>query len=331
MSAIGAMMDPVDSTSGRMLALLSLLQSRRDWPGGVLADRLDVTVRTVRRDIDRLRELGYRIDATRGPDGGYRLAAGNELPPLLFDDDQAVAIGVALHLLAGGGTGLDDEVGLAAARALTTLRQIMPGRVARRVDAVPVTVVPAPHGPTITVDRDVLLTVSALARAREVLRFDYLHERTEAPRGPARQAEPHHVVTWNGRWYLIAWDLDHDEWRVYRVDRIRPRTPNGPRFVERPAVPGGDVATFLMGRFRGSTASAEWPCRGSVVVDLPVTAVQPYAADGVAEPLGPDRTRVSLGAWSWPALAARFCQFDAPSARSSTNRGCPRPRPLATT
>src|SRR4051812_18191991 len=210
-------------TSARLLALLSLLQARRDWPGALLAERLEVSARTVRRDVDRLRELGYPIATTKGPDGGYRLDAGAELPPLLFDDDQAVAIAVALRTATGAG------LGEAAARALNTVRQVMPARLRHRVDALHVTAVDR-AGPQ--VDPQVLAALSAAVHAREVLRFGY------ASAGPPRRAEPHHLVTWGGRWYLVAWDLDRGDWRTFRVDRISPRIPTGPRFVPR-ELPGG--------------------------------------------------------------------------------------------
>ncbi|WP_410669407.1 helix-turn-helix transcriptional regulator [Amycolatopsis sp. cmx-4-68] len=282
-------------TSARLLALLSLLQARRDWPGPLLAERLEVSARTVRRDVDRLRELGYPIATTKGPDGGYRLGAGTELPPLLFDDEQAVALAVALRTAAGAGI---EE---AAARALNTVRQVMPARLRHRVDALHVTAVSG-GGPT--VDPAVLATLSAAVHAREVLRFTY------AAADPPRRAEPHHLVTRGGRWYLVAWDLDRAGWRTFRVDRIAPRVPTGPRFTAR-ELPGGDVATFVADRFEGKDATGDWPCRGEVILDRPAHVVSAYARDGVVEELGPDRCRLVLGAWSWAGLAASIGRFDA--------------------
>ncbi|MDT0310469.1 transcriptional regulator [Streptomyces sp. DSM 44917] len=286
------------SSSSRLLSLLSLLQARPEWPGQLLAERLGVSPRTVRRDIGRLRDLGYPVAATKGPAGGYRLGAGTRLPPLLFDDEQAVALAVALRTAATSGAGVEE----AAARALHTVRQVLPARLRHRVDALDVTAVPHPHPQA---DPNVLLTLSAAVRARELLRFDYA---PATPDSPPRRAEPHHLVTWGGRWYLVAWDLEREAWRTFRADRITPRTPTGPRFAPR-ALPGGDVAAFVCDRFRGPGA---WPCRGEATLDLPAQAVAPYAQDGMVEPLGPDRCRLHLSSWSWPALAAAFARFDAP-------------------
>ncbi|MFK4266163.1 helix-turn-helix transcriptional regulator [Streptomyces milbemycinicus] len=299
-------------TSARLLSLLSLLQSRRDWPGQLLAERLEVSPRTVRRDVDRLRELGYPIVAVKGPDGGYRLSAGTELPPLLFDDEQAVALAVALQTATVTGAGIEE----AAARALSTVRQVLPTRLRHRVDALQVTAVERPGArPNPQVDPQVLMALSTAVRAREVLRFDYaapVPATGGADRAPAppRRVEPHHLITWGGRWYLVAWDLDRDDWRTFRVDRIAPHTPTGPRFTPR-ELPGGEVAAFVAGRFQGSDGSGGWPCRGEVILDLPADAVSTYAHDGLVEALGPDRCRLVLGAWSWPGLAAAIGRFDA--------------------
>lgn len=177
-------------TSARLLSLLSLLQARRDWPGALLAERLEVSPRTVRRDVDRLRELGYPISTTKGPDGGYRLDAGTELPPLLFDDEQAVALAIALQIAATTGAGIEE----AAARALNTVRQVMPARLRHRIDTVRVTAVersatrPAPQA-----DSGVLMTLSAAVHAREVLRFDYTPASPPAVDGDGVQIPPRRV------------------------------------------------------------------------------------------------------------------------------------------
>ncbi len=292
-------------TTSRMLQLLSLLQARRDWPGEVLAERLAVSVRTVRRDVDRLRELGYRVQAVKGPDGGYRLDAGSELPPLLFDDEQAVAVAIALQTATASGA----DIGEPAERALATVRTVMPSHLRHRVDALATAVAPVadPVGPVGPVDPTLLLAVSAAIRARETLRFDYRDE-TDAP---PRRAEPHHLVARAGRWYVIAWDVDRADWRVFRVDRMRPRSARGARFTLR-ELPGGDPHAFLASRFRGSVdGGGEWPCRGSIVLALPVDRVAPFAADAVVEAVDGSRTRVHAGSWSWAALAASLLRFDA--------------------
>ncbi|WP_219509818.1 helix-turn-helix transcriptional regulator [Nonomuraea ceibae] len=293
-------------TSARLLALLSLLQARRDWPGALLAERLDISPRTVRRDVDRLRELGYPILAIKGPDGGYRLDAGSELPPLLFDDEQAVALAIALQGAARSGAGIEE----AAARALHTVRQVMPARLRHRIDTFQVTAADAVR-PETRVDSGVLMTLSAAVHAREVLRFDYRRRTGERDPGPARRVEPHHLVTWGGRWYLVAWDLDRGDWRTFRADRITPRVPAaGPRFTPR-TLPGGDAAAFVAGRFRGAGGAGDWPCRGEVILGLPAAEVSRFAGEALVEELGPDRCRVVLGSWSWPGLAAALGRFDA--------------------
>ncbi|MFF8596963.1 helix-turn-helix transcriptional regulator [Streptomyces sp. NPDC015220] len=295
------------TTTSRLLNLLSLLQTRRDWPGTVLAERLAISRRTVRRDIDRLREMGYRIQATMGPDGGYRLDAGSELPPLLFDDEQVVALTVALQAATVIGAGLED----AALQALTTVRQVMPARLRHRVDQLEFTAVPRPgDGPPSPVSPQVLVALSSAVRAREVLRFDYASHRpdSDAPGAP-RRAEPHHLVTSHGRWYLVAWDLGHEDWRVFRADRISPRTPTGPRFAPR-EIPGGSVQDYVSARFKGSDQAETWPCVGTVILHRPADAVMPFAGDGTVEALGPRRCRYTVGSWSWIALASSLNRFD---------------------
>ncbi|GAA0937093.1 WYL domain-containing protein [Actinocorallia libanotica] len=307
MSASQGNIGGMPKTSARLLSLLSLLQARRDWPGSLLAERLDVSPRTVRRDVERLRELGYRVLAVKGPDGGYRLDAGAELPPLLFDDDQAVALAIALQTVAATGAGVEEG----AARALHTIRQVMPARLRHRVDALRVTAVERPASPTgPRVDGGVLMALSAAVHAREVLRFDYAGADGAPAQAPPRRVQPHHLVTWGGRWYLVAWDLDRDDWRIFRADRIAPRVPTGPRFTPRQP-PGGDVAAFITGRFQGSGASGGRPCRGEVILDLPASTVLRYTREGLVEELGPNRSRLVLGSWSWTALAADVGRFDA--------------------
>ena len=306
------------ATTSRMLQLLSLLQVHRTWSGDELAGRLEISHRTVRRDVDRLRELGYRVRSVKGPDGGYRLEAGAELPPLLFDDEQALALAVALQAAGSIGAGIEEG----AARALATVRQVLPARLRHRLDALQFSALPrAGRAPAQAVSPEVLLSISAAVRGRQVLRFDYTPAQEPpagtgelpADRGPdggPRRVEPHHLLNVAGRWYLLAWDLQRQDWRIFRADRMHPRSPAGPRFTPR-EVPGGDAGRFLAARFKGSAAADAWPCRGTVVLGLPATAVQPFAADGTVEDLGPARCRLDAGSWSWIALASSLGRFDA--------------------
>lgn len=297
------------TTTSRLLSLLSLLQTRRDWPGSVLAERLEISHRTVRRDVDRLREMGYSIQATMGPEGGYRLDAGSELPPLLFDDDQVIALAVALQAATATGAGIEE----AALRALTTVRQVMPSRLRHRLSALEFTTIPSRPGEATpdAADPDVLIALSTAIRARGVLRFDYASRSRDADAEPPapRRVEPHHLVTLSGRWYLVAWDLGTDEWRIFRADRIAPRTPTGPRFTPR-ELPGGDVTEYVSARFKGSERTNRWPCNGKVILSRPAGDVLPFAGDGVVEDLGPDRCSLEVGSWSWIALAAALSRFD---------------------
>jgi predicted DNA-binding transcriptional regulator YafY len=289
--------------------LLSLLQTQRDWPGTLLADRLKISHRTVRRDVDRLRDLGYNIQATMGPDGGYRLDAGSELPPLLFDDDQVIALTVALQAATVTGAGIEE----AAVRALTTMRQVMPSRLRHRLNSLEFTAIP--HGPgdarLSPVSPDVLVALSTAIRAHEVLRFDYASRlpSNTSEHIPPRRVEPLHLVVSQGRWLLIAWDLDRHDWRFFRVDRITPRTPTGLRFTPR-QIPGGDVREYVSARSKGSDLINAWPCSGTVTLHLAASAVIPFAGDGTVEDLGPSLSSLKAGSWSWAALAASFGQFE---------------------
>ena len=299
------------TTTSRLLNLLSLLQTRQDWPGSLLAERLEISHRTVRRDIDRLREMGYSIQATMGPDGGYRLGAGSELPPLLFDDDQTVAVAVALQTAPAAGVGIEEG----AIRALATIRQVMPSRLRHRLDALEVTAITSRpgSGTPARVSADVLVSLAGTVRAKEVLRFDYAARDADPeaePTGPPRRVEPHRIVTSHGRWYLLAWDLDREDWRLFSVDRINPRIPSGPRFTPR-EVPGGDVHEFVSARFKGRDVN-EWPCRGTVILDLPARGVLPFAGDGTVRAIDENRCSLEAGSWSWGSLAASFGRFEVP-------------------
>lgn len=275
-----------------MLSLLSLLQVHRDWPGDELADRLEVSPRTVRRDVDRLRGLGYRVESLRGPAGGYRLAAGADLPPLLFDDDQAVAIALALAVAPASGADIAES----AARALATVRQVMPSRLRARIDAVEAVTATG----SVRADPEVLVAVSEAVHLREVLRFGYGDD--ERP----HRVEPHAVVARNGRWYLLDWDLERQDWRTHRIDRITPRTRTRVPFTPR-AIPGGDAVAFVSARFKGSDHEDVWPCVGTAVLEVSARTIAPYLpADAELEPLGRDRCRLTRGSWSWEGLAAAF-------------------------
>lgn len=297
------------TTSQRLLSLLSLLQARRDWPGALLADRLEVSERTVRRDVDRLRELGYPIHATKGRDGGYRLDAGTQMPPLLFDDEQAVALALALRTAVSAGAGIEE----AAARALSTVRQVMPARLRARIDALEMTAANRAERDT-QADVDVLLAIGAAIRAREELRFDYRPSAatTEADSAmpPVRRVQPHHLVARAGRWYVVGWESRREEWRIYRADRMTPRIPNGPRFTPK-EIPGGNVDSYLEARFKGSQTANTWPCQGEVIVHLPAEQVVPFAGDGTVEALTAQRCRLRMGSWSWTGLTAALLRFDA--------------------
>ncbi|MFK4083204.1 helix-turn-helix transcriptional regulator [Kribbella sp. NPDC020789] len=294
----------MSETSARLLSLLSLLQARRDWPGALLAERLEVSARTVRRDVDRLRDLGYPVRAIKGPDGGYRLDAGAELPPLLFDDDQAIAVAVALQTATTTVAGIEEG----ALRALATVRQVMPARLRQRVDALQVTTIDRYPNRRTTVDSNQLIAIGMAVRAQEVLRFDY--QSPGAPEGewpPPRKVEPHHLVTWGGRWYLIGWDLDRKDWRTFRVDRMTPKSPTGPRFSPR-ELPAADVAEYIARQFKTNN---QFPCRGEAVLQLPADEVAPWSGqDTMVEAVTPTSCRVTMTAWSWVGLAARFAMFE---------------------
>jgi predicted DNA-binding transcriptional regulator YafY len=228
----------VGDPSGRMLHLLSLLQTHRFWPGGELSDRLEVSPRTLRRDIDRLRELGYRIEATRGIEGGYRLEAGADLPPLLLEDEEAVAIAVGLRSAADGPVQGIEE---AALRALTKLEQVLPRRLRRRVNDLGAVTVALRTGSGPRVDWSVLTTLAQACRDTVRVGFTYVARDGETTE---RTVEPHRLVSAGWRWYLVAWDVDRRDWRTFRADRIDGRVELLTGFNPR-ALPAADAATFV--------------------------------------------------------------------------------------
>jgi predicted DNA-binding transcriptional regulator YafY len=227
--------------SSRLLTLLSLLQARRDWPGGELAGRLDVSRRTIRRDVERLRELGYPVESLTGPAGGYRLAAGTAMPPLLLDDDEAIAIAVGLRTAARASvTGIEET----SVRALVKLEQVLPAHLRRRVQALGASTAILPAGGP-TVDPQVLTVLAGACRDRECVRFGY---RARDGAFGRREVEPHALVNRGRRWYLVCWDRGRDDWRTFRVDRIEEPSALAVRFAGR-ALPADDPAAFVEQRF----------------------------------------------------------------------------------
>jgi predicted DNA-binding transcriptional regulator YafY len=280
-------------TPGRLLRLLSLLQSHRDWSGTELAERLGVTTRTVRRDVDRLRELGYPVHAAMGPVGGYRLGAGAELPPLLLDDDEAVAVTIALH------TSGSEE---ASQRALSKLSRVLPSRLRRRVAALEASMLALPvRGPVVAASA--LTAVSAAIRGAETLRFDYVSHGGESSR---RSVEPHRLVSWGRRWYLVGWDTTRGDWRTFRVDRLTLRTPNGPRFTHRPP-PDGDLTAYLtrtMGR-------ELWPLRAVLKIHAPAAELA-GRVEGEVTPIDARTCRLELASDSFDLVAFVVGMLDVP-------------------
>src|SRR5436190_21904898 len=227
----------MSQTSSRLLQLLSLLQGRRDWPGGELADRLQVSGRTVRRDIERLRALGYPVESRTGPAGAYRLRAGSALPPLLLDDEEAIAIAVGLRTAARASvTGIEET----AVRALVKLEQVLPAHLRRRVGALGAATFTLPvAGPT--VDPQHLTVIAAACRDSECLRFGY---RSRDGTESRREVEPHSLVNHGRRWYLAAWDRGRDDWRTFRIDRLTNPASTGLRFAPR-RLPAKDAAAYI--------------------------------------------------------------------------------------
>ncbi|MFE2299646.1 helix-turn-helix transcriptional regulator [Streptomyces sp. NPDC059445] len=225
-------------TPARLLQLLSLLQTPREWPGGELSERLGVSRRTVRRDIDRLRELGYPVQATKGADGGYRLVAGTAMPPLVLDDEEAVAIAVGLRAGAGHAVAGVDE---ASVRALAKLEQVLPSRLRRRVSMLQAATTPLTSGDGASIAPETLTVMASAIAGTERLRFAY---RSGDGTPSRRLTEPYRLVSTGRRWYLVAYDVDRDDWRTFRVDRVSEPFATGARFTPR-ELPTGNAAEFL--------------------------------------------------------------------------------------
>lgn len=286
------------NTSSRTLRLLSLLQAHRHWRGSDLADRLGVSERTLRRDVDRLRDLGYDVDATPGVDGGYQLRAGSALPPLTVDDEEAVALAVGMQAATDGAVpGLEE----ASVRALGKVVQVLPPRLRRRVEALRAMTVPGswgagPAGPA--VDTEALVAVAQACRDGERLRFDYTAREGEAS---ARHVEPHRLVRLGRRWYLAAWDLDRADWRSFRLDRLREPRATGAHFAPR-VPPGGDAAEYV----KSAIVGLQNPHH--VVVEVAAAAEVVRARIGrwsTVTALDAERCRVDMTAdqLEWPAMA----------------------------
>jgi len=248
-------------TSARLLKLLSLFQVQRYWSGADLSDRLEITGRTLRRDVDRLRSLGYPVHSSSGTAGGYQLGAGATLPPLLLDDEEAVAVALGLRTSASGGvTGIEE----ASVRALMKLEQVLPPRLRHRVSALHLFIVPLGH-PGPTVDAEHLSVIAGACRDRERIRFNY-HNRTGAP--SARAVEPHRLVHTGQRWYLVAWDIGRKDWRCFRIDRIEGKPKRSTLFKPRKP-PEGGFAAFAS----KSVSYVAYPYRARVTLLAPVEAI----------------------------------------------------------
>ncbi|SDE72942.1 Predicted DNA-binding transcriptional regulator YafY, contains an HTH and WYL domains [Blastococcus fimeti] len=280
----------------RTLRLLSILQQRRHWAGGELAERLGVSLRTLRRDVERLRELGYPVEAQPGVDGGYRLAPGAALPPLVLDDDEAVALTVGLQAAASSAVAGMAE---ASVRALTTVIQVLPARLRRRADALSAMTVPAPGGTSgAVVDPQVLVAVAGACRETERLEFRYTAAdgaRTE------RLTEPFRLVAMGRRWYLVAYDLGRGDWRSFRLDRLSDPRGTGQRFAPRP-LPAEDAAAFV----RHGTDARSAAHLVEALVEAPAEDVRrrigPWATI-TDQPDGTCRLRMETYDLNWAALA----------------------------
>jgi predicted DNA-binding transcriptional regulator YafY len=283
-------------TATRLLRLLTLLQTRPVWTGQVLADRLEVTTRTVRRDVARLRRLGYPIEATAGADGGYRLGAGGDLPPLLLDDDEAVAVVLGLSTAVVAGV---DGIADASTRVLTKLDQVLPPRVRARVSELSSMTLDARAGPggVTTVDATKLLTIAGHCARAEELRFRYVARTGVETR---RRTEPYRLVRSGRRWYLVAFCRDRGDWRSFRVDRMDRLVEGGERFVRGPDLP--DAAEFVA----DAVGHAGYPVRATVrlPVDVVTARAELSAWFGRCEDDGAGGTLLSVGGSEPTSLAA---------------------------
>jgi len=280
-------------TSARLLRLLSLFQARRYWSGQDLAERLEVTERTVRRDVDRLRSLGYPIHSTSGTGGGYQLGAGATLPPLLLDDDEAVAVALGLRTAASGTVAGIEEASL---RALAKLEQVLPSRLRSRVTALHSVIIPMmTTGPT--VDAGSLSHIAGACRDHEGLRFRY---RSRSGTATERAVEPHRLVHTGRRWYLVAWDVDRGDWRTFRVDRIDGELSTERRFIPREP-PNADIAAYVS----RAVSYLAYPYRARAILQAPVETVAERIPPtvGVLEALDEHTCVLEIGSNSLDMLA----------------------------
>ncbi len=286
-------------TSSRLLTLLSLLQERRDWPGGELAERLEVSGRTIRRDVERLRGLGYPVESLTGPAGGYRLRAGTAMPPLLLDDDEAIAIAVGLRTAARASVRGIEETSV---RALVKLEQVLPSHLRRRVRALgAATSAIAPGGPE--VDAQVLSVLAAACRDAERVRFAY---RGRDGAGSRREVEPHSLVNVGRRWYLVAWDRGREGWRTFRVDRLSRPVAAGARFEPR-ELPAKDGAAYVS----QSLSAAPNRYEARVTLHAPIDSIRRWVPGhwGSLEPLDDERCEFRTGDDDLDWLALRIMMF----------------------
>jgi predicted DNA-binding transcriptional regulator YafY len=281
-------------TSERLLRLLAVLSSRRSFTGSELAERLEITDRTLRRDVDRLRNLGYPVQSTSGVAGGYRLGAGADLPPLLLDDDEAVAVSIGLRTAAGGTVAEMDE---ASVRALGKLERVLPERLRKRVEALHAFIVPfANTGPT--VDAETLSTIASACHDHERLCFTY---RARDGAVAARVTEPCGMVCTGRRWYLVAWDLDRADFRTFRVDRMEAPIGVGPRFPPRDP-PDRDLAAYVS----RSVSTGPYAVVANVVLHASIEDVSQHISPGagVLQPIDASRCRLTTGARTLETVAA---------------------------
>jgi predicted DNA-binding transcriptional regulator YafY len=279
-------------TSERLLRMLSLFQGRRYWSGRDLAERLEITSRTVRRDVDKLRTLGYPIHATSGVEGGYQLGAGSTLPPLLLDDEEAVAVALGLRCAATGAIQGVEEVSV---RALAKIEQLLPARLAKRVALMQTMIVTAPAAQS-AVEAKTLSAIAGACRDQEALRFRYCDY---AGATTARVVEPHRLVHTGRRWYLVAWDTNREDWRTFRVDRIQPRISTGARFDARQP-PARDLAAYVT---RGASFSALPRARIKMLAAADVVSKRLPPGIGTVEPCDGDACFVEVGVNSYESLA----------------------------